>query len=258
LASIPLCQFVVSIQDTRTTDGNGTSQQNSGGSVNVGVLFSGGKDSVFSCVWALQQGWDVTCLMTIKSKNTHSWMFHTPNIHMVEMQAEALQIPLLEQSTKGEQETELDDLEDLFVKAQKKYDISGVIVGALFSDYQHERVNRVCHKLNLKTYAPLWHKNQVQLLSEMIEGGFDIIISSIAADGLSKKWLGRRLDLVALKELEFLQHKLGLHPAGEGGEYESLVLNGPFFKKKIVIEKATATMHGECEGNYVVEKARLE
>ena len=223
----------------------------------IGVLFSGGKDSVFTTYYCLQQGWDVRCLITLKSKNQASYMFHVPNIDITKYQAKALEIPILYQETRGEKEKELQDLKRALQTAQKKYGIEGLAVGALASDYQHERVNRICHELNLKCFAPLWHKPQEKLLREMIDAGFEIILSAVAAEGFSEKWLGRKIDHDALKELKGLHEKYGVSIGGEGGEYESLVLNGPIFRKRLVIKAAEKKMDGERSGVYEIKKVIL-
>lgn len=226
--------------------------------MNVACLFSGGKDSTFALYWAVQQGWDVRCLITLKSSNTESWMFHTPNISSTSLQAKALGIPQILQPTKGEKEEELEDLKKAFLLAKKKYRVTGIVVGAILSDYQQERVNRVCHDARLKTFSPLWHKNQALLLREMIDCGFEIIIQSIAAEGLTEEWLGRRIDAAAIHDLLALQKKNGLHPAGEGGEFESMALDGPIFQKRLVIASAETKMEAPHTGVLVIKKIELE
>ena len=184
----------------------------------IAILFSGGKDSTFALYWAVQQGWDICCLVSLMPSRSDSWMFHTPNIQFVRQQAEALGLPLVAQATSGEKEKELDDLKKALQKAKDDYKIDGVVAGALASDYQQERVNRICEDLKLKTFAPLWHKDQDRLLREMIECGFEIIIQHIAAEGLSEKWLGRRMDKECYDDLLVLHQKFGMNPAGEGGD----------------------------------------
>ena len=76
----------------------------------VGVLFSGGKDSTFAMYWAEQQGWDLRCLISLNSKNKHSFMFHTPNINLAKVQAECLDLPIIFKDTDGEKEIELEDM----------------------------------------------------------------------------------------------------------------------------------------------------
>ncbi len=226
--------------------------------MNVAALFSGGKDSVFTVYWAIQQGWDVRCLVTLVSDNPDSYMFHTPNIELTRLQSKAMGIPQIFHRTKGRKEEELLDLKAALLKAKEKYKITALLVGAIASDYQQERVNRVCEEIGIKTFAPLWHKRQGLLLQEMIECGFEIIIQSIAADGLDKCWLGRRIDQKCYADLGRLHKKVGLHIAGEGGEFESFVLDGPIFGKKLVITKSDTVMEGECIGYLKIFEAALE
>lgn len=224
----------------------------------VGILFSGGKDSTFALAWAIGQGWDVKCLLSMKSENPESYMFHFPNIHLVEQQAECLNLPILIVKTKGQKEDELKDLKKLLKEAKGKYKITGIITGALASDYQEERINRVCHDLGLKTYSPLWHKNQEQLLTEMIESHFEIKIVAIAAYGLTKEFLGKTITKEVLEKLKQLHKKYALHIAAEGGEYESLVVDCPLFKKRINIEKADIIMENENTGVYLIRKVKIQ
>jgi len=223
----------------------------------IGILFSGGKDSTFALAWAVQQGWDVKCLLAMKSQNPESYMFHFPNIDLVEKQAECLQLPIISVKTKGQKEDELKDLHKLLKLAKEKYNITGVITGALASDYQEERINRVCHDLELKTYSPLWHKDQQQLLEEMIRGNFEIKIVAIAAEGLTKDFLGKTIDKPLLEKLKQLHKKYKIHIAAEGGEYETFVTNCPLFKKKIEITEAETIMETENTGNYIIKKVML-
>ncbi len=219
----------------------------------LAAMISGGKDSIYSLNWTLQQGWDVKCLITMKSKNKSSYMFHTPNIDIVEKQAEAMGIPLIYCNTEGEKEKELQDLKNVLIEAKEKYQVDGIILGAVASDYQEERFNRICSELDLKTFSPLWHKNQKDLLLKMINEEFDIRISQVAAFGLSKKWLGRKIDLQTYSELLELNKKYGTSIMGEGGEYESLVVNAPFFKHEIKIKNSRIIMENECTGIWIVD-----
>ncbi len=223
----------------------------------LGVLFSSGKDSTYAMAIMQRQNYEISCLITIKSKNKASYMFHTPNIDLAKMQAKAMGLPIIEQTTAGDKEKELVDLKKALEKAKKKFGIEGVVTGALFSNYQRERVEKVCDELGLKIFSPLWHMEQETLMRELIKNNFEVIISSIAGDGLSKKYLGAKIDDKMLNNLIKLNQKNGINVAFEGGEAESLVLNAPMFKKKIKIEKADVKMENECTGFYVVKKAKL-
>lgn len=194
----------------------------------VAVLFSGGKDSTYA-LYIMQQQHEIKYLATIHSKKPDSYMYHTANIGLTVLQAEALGLQLISKESSGEQETE--DLKILL----HGLDIEGVVVGAIASEYQRSRVEKVCEELGLKLISPLW-KNDVEVyLRGMLRAGFEILITAVAAEGFSEAWLGRRLDEKCLEELKELNRRYGVHLAGEGGEYETAVLNGPNFKKKILI-----------------------
>lgn len=223
----------------------------------LGILFSGGKDSVFTAYYYLEQGWDVKCLISLRSKNPDSWMFHTPAIEMTQLQSEALGIPIVSVETGGEKEEELRDLEEALKIAKEKHGIRAVAVGALLSDYQHERVNRVCHSLGLKCFAPLWHKDQGRLLREIISLGFDVRLVGIAAHGLDESFLGARIDRGVLARFMELHGKYGFHVGGEGGEYESLVADCPVFRKRIELLETEKLMGGDDAGRLEIRVARL-
>ncbi len=227
------------------------------GNVKLGALFSSGKDSCYAMYVMKKQNYDVKCLITIRSKNKDSYMYHTPNIEMVKLQAEALELPLIMRDSSGEKEEELKDLEKALIDAKKLYDIEGVVVGALFSNYQRDRVQAVATKLGLKFFAPLWHKDQEKELKELLNNKFEFIISSIASDGLGESWLGKKITIREINELVKLSKKFGLNPAGEGGEFESLVLDCPLFKKKLVINDAKNIMDSSCSGLFKINKAEL-
>jgi asparagine synthase (glutamine-hydrolysing) len=223
----------------------------------LGALVSSGKDSLYAMHLMEKQGYKIECLISLTSENTASYMFHSPNIHLVEMQAECLEIPLMRFMTKGEKEKELKDLEDALKAAKEKYGIQGVTTGALFSDYQRERVEKICKKLKLKCFSPLWHKNQETELREIIDSGFEIILSAVAAEGLDKSWLGRKITHKDVDKLVAINKKIGINVAFEGGEAESLVLDAPMFKKKIKIEDSSIVMERENTGLFVVKKAKI-
>ena len=109
----------------------------------------------------------------------------------------------------------------------------------------------------MKVFTPLWHKKQEAELRELINEGFEVIISAIAADGLDEKWLGKKLTMKDVDELVKLSKKYGINAAGEGGEYESFVLDGPIFKKKIVIKEAEKIIENENTGKYLLKKVEL-
>jgi len=199
------------------------------------TLFSGGKDSCYSAYLAKQQGHELTCLISIFSENPESYMFHTPSIKKTKQQAKVIGIPLIIQKTQGKKEEELKDLEEAIKKAKDKCKIQAVVTGALYSEYQISRIQKICTKLNLECFNPLWHKDEFEYLKELIKNKFKIIITGVAAYPLDEKWLGRKINKQFIEDTRQLHEKYKIHPAGEGGEFETFVLNCPLFKKPLEI-----------------------
>ena len=221
----------------------------------LGVLFSGGKDSTLALLLAAEKE-EVVCLITILSKNKESYMFHTPNIDITALQAEALGLPQITRATEGEKEKELSDLEDAIAEAARKFQIEGVVTGAVESVYQAERVQRICNRLGLWCFNPLWKHDQKALLEELLRKQFKVIISGVFAYPLDEKWLGKQIDTQLIDRLVDLQQKYGLSPSGEGGEIETTVLDAPLFKKKIDVLDYSIEAKGNS-GVFRIKQARL-
>lgn len=198
----------------------------------VGVLFSGGKDSMYATWLAKKAGYEVECLITLSSKNPDSFMFHTPSIKLTEKQSELMNIPLITRETEGEKEKELLDLKKAIEKAIIKYNIRGIVTGAVESVYQSTRIQKICNELDLECFNPLWQKNQIELLEELVKNKFEAVISGVFAYPLDQKWLGRKIDSKFIERMKELNEKYKINPAGEGGEFESLVISCPLFNKK--------------------------
>ena len=224
-------------------------------SMRLGVLFSGGKDSLFACWKAMQQE-EVACLITVVSRNPESYMFHTPNIRLAALQAEAAGLPLVEVETAGEKETELLDLKQALLQASEEFGIGGVVTGAILSVYQATRVQRVCHDLGLWCFNPLWHADQEAYMESLIDAGFAVIIAGVFACPFDESWLGREIDRRTLDELHTIARKYGITLTGEGGEFETFVTDAPFFSRRIAIERAS-TVYRNYNGVLRIERARL-
>ncbi len=223
----------------------------------VGVLFSGGKDSTYAAYIMHRQNYQLACLITIRSHNPDSFMFHTPGVELTTLQAEAMEIPQLIYETEGEKEVELKDLEEALSNAKRQFHIDGIVTGAIFSTYQRDRIEHVCDKVGLKIFSPLWHKPQSEEMRELLDWGFRFIFTSIAAEGLDKSWLNTIVTEHELRKLEHLHQKYGLNVAGEGGETESLVLDCPLFHQKIEIQEAQVERTSSHAARLIIREARL-
>jgi ABC transporter with metal-binding/Fe-S-binding domain ATP-binding protein len=221
----------------------------------LGVLFSGGKDSTLALHKAAEKE-EVVCLITIVSENKESYMFHTPNIDVTALQAEALGLPLIKKITAGEPEEELKDLEEAIAQAVKDFEIDGVVTGAVESVYQAARIQRICNSLGVWCFNPLWKKNQKALLDEIVAEGFNAIISGVFAYPLDETWLGKQIDPNMIAKLAALSKQYGLSPSGEGGEIETTVLDAPLFKKKIEVLDCEVEAKGNS-GVFRIKQVRL-
>jgi len=201
----------------------------------VGVLFSGGKDSTLALIKASREH-KIECLISMISENPESYMFHVPNIFLTKYQAEAMGIPIIQKFTKGEKEKELNDLKKAIKEAKEKFGIEGIVTGAIKSNYQYSRIKKICDELNLELISPLWQMDEAEELKEVLREGIKAIIVSVSAYPLTKDFLGKEIDETIVKKFIDFGEKFGFNPSGEGGEYETFVIDAPIFKKRISIE----------------------
>jgi len=181
----------------------------------VGVLCSGGKDSLFACYCAMQRE-EVLCLITVFPENPESYMFHTPNLHVVALQAEASGIPLVARQSSGRKEEELKDLALAIQDARERYRIDGIVTGALQSVYQSSRIQRTCKDLDLWCFNPLWYADPDSYMERIVSSGFLAIVSAVGSEPFDPNWLGRTLDSSTLRDSEILGEVRHL-PDGRGG-----------------------------------------
>lgn len=222
----------------------------------LAALYSGGKDSTYAIWRAVNEGHSIECLVSIKSQSKESFMYHVPNIEWVKLGARAIGLPLIMAKTPGEKEKELSALEEILTDLGKENRIDGVLSGAIASQYQKKRIDKIAQKLGQNSLSPLWGLGEEKLWKELIQAGFKVMVVGVYAGGLSEEWLGRVIDSSAVRELIGLRNKFGISLAGEGGELETLVVDCPLFKKRIrVIEakKHWSRVRGELE----IKKAEL-
>lgn len=194
-------------------------------------LYSGGKDSTFSLYLMEQSGHDIPYLVNVVPEDAASWIFHTPNLSVVPLMAESMGKELVTAKSSGTEEGDMEGLRN----ALDGLDIEGVVSGAIWSDYQWDRMNIVCGDLGLKLMAPLWRKDQDMLMDQFIDSGIRSMIVGCYAEGLGEEWLGRIIDRQAVEELKAIRARTGISIMGEGGEYESLTIDSPMHSRPLEI-----------------------
>jgi diphthine-ammonia ligase len=192
------------------------------------VLTSGGKDSILACQKAIDSGKEIEFLVTVRPENRESYMFHSANLDAVPVIARVAGMKYVEIKTHGRKEEELSDLK----QGLSCLPVDGIIVGAVASVYQNDRIKTIAELLSLDVFAPLWHRDPGELLEE-IAARMDAIIVVTAADGLDQSFLGARIDRALIERLKKIASKYRVHIAGEGGEYETLTLNAPFYTRPV-------------------------
>ena len=171
----------------------------------------------------------------------------------ISLYADAMDLPLYVKTISGtskntscnynpEEGDEVEDLFDLLSDIKQKIDFDAVSSGAILSDYQRVRVENVCRRLNLKSLAYLWRRDQKELMQEMISNQVNSVLVKVAALGLKPAHLGKSLENMQ-SHLEMLCNKYGNNICGEGGEYETFTLDCPLFKKKIEVRKSRIVSH---------------
>jgi diphthine-ammonia ligase len=222
--------------------------------VTVSALVSGGKDSIYAAYLAETQGWPVDELLTLRPVDPESMLFHTPNLDLVPLQAEAWGKRHRAVPVEGREES--DELRAL--ERALAGDHGPVVTGAIASSYQWARLLRVTSRLGRRLYSPLWRKEPARVVREELSAGLDIRFVHLAAEPLPSSWLGERLTEGRLAELERLAREVrAVNVAGEGGEYETLVVDAPFFSSSIVVDRA-APLVGPATARLDISSAHLK
>ena len=223
----------------------------------LAALFSGGKDSTYSIYLAKQQGHDVKCMLSVFPKSDESHLLHHPNMKWTSLQSESMKIPQITiESSSDETSTELELIEKILVRAQNEYNIEGIVHGGIKSNFQKNNFENLCKKLNLESFAPLWESEPKQYLDDLVSSDFVFVITSVSSGGLDDSWLGKKIGVEEIKELEHLSEKFGFNLNFEGGEAETFVLNCPLFSHPIEILKEEKSWDG-YRGRFEILDARL-
>ena len=215
----------------------------------VVAAWSGGKDSCFACYKAIKEGYTVTSLLTFMyNENTSN--FHGINVELLEAQSQTFGIPLVKRVTNPK--TYEQQFKEALLQFKAK-GVEGLVTGDIYEVAQHEErwLERVCSEVGLKPIRPLWQGDTAKIFRDFINTGFKATVVRTRLDVLGEEWLGRQLDNQFLSDILKLDK---VDPCGEGGEYHTIVTDGPLFKKSIELletRKMTRNGYGHLEiGNF--------
>jgi predicted ATP pyrophosphatase (TIGR00289 family) len=138
----------------------------------------------------------------------------------------------------------------------EKYQIEGLVHGGIQSQFQKEKFENLCNKLNLKSITPLWNLDPIEYMNELIFSNFVFIISSVSSGGLDDSWLGKIITKNDIVILYDLSKKFGFNLNFEGGEAETFVIDCPLFSNPIKIIQGKKTWDG-YRGRFEIVDARL-
>ena len=223
----------------------------------LAALFSGGKDSTYSIFLAKKQGHEIKCLLSVFPKSDESHLLHHPNLQWTHLQSQSMQIPQLTiKSELDETDNEINLLEKILIQAIEKYQIEGLVHGGIQSQFQKEKFENLCNKLNLKSITPLWNRNPLEYMNELISSNFVFIITSVSSGGLDDSWLGKIITTNDIDNLYALSQKFGFNLNFEGGEAETFVVDCSLFSHPIKIIQGKKIWDG-YRGRFEIVDARL-
>jgi diphthine-ammonia ligase len=191
------------------------------------VLWTGGKDSALALYRSADVGEGVTELVTFVPPDAH---FLAHDLELMAWQARALGLPH-RRLTVGfpYQEGYERALAELLASG-----IERVVTGDIAQvDGQPNFISSCAERVGMRVALPLWGVDRRAHLREIVALGFDVMLTFVNEPWLDAAWVGRHLDAQALSELDELSGRNGLDPAGENGEYHSMVLGGPGFRSAI-------------------------
>lgn len=201
----------------------------------LAILFSGGKDSHLAMYKASKEH-EIVCAITMKSQNNFSYMFQSLGFEYTTLQLQVQSIPQYIVETLGNKEEELQDLKRGILETIELYGVEGIVTGAIKSTYQASRIQQICRELDIWCFNPLWEIDEEEMLKELQELNFEIVLLGVFGYPLTKEFVGKRLDLETITTLLKFKKLYQLSPIGEGGEFESFVLNGPLYAKKLTLD----------------------
>jgi len=215
----------------------------------VAILFSGGKDSCQAVKWAIDNGHKIEVLIAIKPKNNEAYIWHYPTVEWSVLQAQAMGIPLILAKTEDiGPATEAKVLEKIFSRVK----VDAVLLGGVgLQKTQINAIKNIANKFRIKVLVPYEILTSEELLDEELRSGFDIRIADVAVDGLTKDWIWRKLDSDSINELKKLSRKFGFDSLGEGGHYNTFVVDGSIFKKKIEVTDSEKIWDSKTSSGYL-------
>ena len=224
----------------------------------VAIMFSGGKDSTFAIDYALEEGWDIKYLISIKPNRTDCYLFHYATVEHTKDLAKILEIPhILEKCTIADPEKEAQIVRKIVEKQQKTTPVNAVVLGGTgLQETQLRSIQYALRPLGIEVFASHSGEEHDLIIDNMLNKGYEIMITQVASDGLMP-WLGKKLTKENFKELKRDSVMYKFHIGFEGGYADTLVLDGPILKKKLKIDSFEKVVEDQYSGHIKINKLRI-
>jgi uncharacterized protein (TIGR00290 family) len=193
----------------------------------VVASWSGGKDSAYAYYLAKQEGHEILSLLTMMMSESKS-NFHMIPTPILDAQAQAISVPLLKKTTTPE--TYEADFKAVLSNF-KKQGAEGLVTGDIYEVAGHEEgwLGRILKEVGLAAVKPLWMGDTKLIYQYYLKTGFKATVVRTNRE-LSLDWLGRVLDRQFYDDILKLP---GVDACGEGGEYHTVITDGPDFTQKV-------------------------
>ena len=200
----------------------------------VSCSWSGGKDSCFALMLCIQQGAVPAVLVNMMNENGKISRSHGLPFALLEQQAQAMELPVvaIPTSWKEYEKTFIHTLQE----TKSVYDLDAMDFGDIDLQAHRDWEEAVCQKAGMQALLPLWQRNRKELLLEMLANGIETMIVSCNAV-MGETFLGQYLDHHMIGVLE----SMNIDVCGENGEFHTLVVHCPLFKKRVQLPPFTKT-----------------
>lgn len=202
------------------------------------VSWSGGKDSCLAAYRAVKAGYDIRWLLNMVSGDDGQCCFHCVDGGLIRLQGELMGIPVVQKGMSKD----MGRYRDEFQAALKRLDgLETMVFGDIFLDEHKDWVEKTCGDVGIEAVEPIWNEDVVALGEEFIDLGFKALVVTCQAEKLGCEFVGRIYDREMMHEVK----KMGVCPCGENGEFHTLVIDGPTFKRPIeILEKEISLREG--------------